>query len=151
MLRADTQQLEWLAGQMKKTASDSEECWYLLRSLWNEIDLDPEFLERPQGQQVWDHINEAIASLEILKETLLELARILASFPEQYEAMSGQYVRRIRQITEYASGLRAIYASVSSPERRREAPQLEGVELAAVHEVLCRQVRLKDVVRDDGG
>lgn len=150
MFRTDPQQLEWLAVQMKKTAGDSEECWYLLRSLWNEIDLDPDFLARPQGRQVWEHLNEAIASLEILKETLLDLARVLAAFPEQYEAMSRQYVRRVRQIAECAAGLRAVYASVSSPERRREAPELDGAELAPVYEALRRQIRLKGVIRDDG-
>jgi len=149
MIQADTEQLEILTGQIKKLAEDCEECWYLLRSTLNEMDNDSEFLETSRAATIWSHMDEAIVHGEQLKEILLEMARVLSGVPGKYEEIGKYYVRRMEQMTEYMSGLKASYAYYFQEERRQTISELHGANLAPVHKLLREKYKVKGVMEHE--
>ena len=148
-MRVEIEKLENINLMLKKLSLNSEECWYLLKSLASEMDRESEFMEYELGQEAWEHITEAVDYIERLKDTLSDLSIVLKTVPEQYKEWNHRYSERMEQIGEYIAGWKSVSDSLSSQERRQPAGSLLKGELSSIHQMLKKEYHFKEVRKDD--
>jgi len=149
MLRVEVEKLEDLSLMLKKLSSDSEESWYLLKSLAAEMDREADFMEYRYGQEAWEHITEAASYMERLKDTFSDLSILLRTVPEQYREWNHTYSKRMEQIGEYITGWKAAGDSLLEDNRRQPAGALLKGELSSIHQMLKKEYHFKEVRKDD--
>ena len=149
MIQVDTEQLEILGQQLKNVAANCDDSWYLQRCILNEMDMDAELMTTMCASNIWEHMNEAVESSELLNETMMGLASVLKDVPEMYESIGKAYITKVQQITEYMSGLNDIYNSLIITEHKDWIPEIKGEYLAPVRQILKKQYQFSGVVEDE--
>ena len=149
MIQADTEQLEILGQQLKKAASNCDDSWYLQRCILSEMDMDAELMATICASNIWEHMNEAVSSAELLNESMAGLASVLKDVPELYEKIGKAYITKVQQITEYMLGLSAMYNNLIITEHKEWIPEIRGEYLVPVQQVLKKHYQFSGVVGDE--